>query len=76
MKIFLSFLEFESKKRGQRRRGVGARSCAQAPTPRRRRRRGVGVRNCAPGGLRGVVRGKYNVLRAGADPGRLCCGTR
>jgi len=59
----------------QGRRGVGARSCAQlrAPTPRRRRLGGVGVRNCEPGGLRGVVRGKYNVLRAGADPGRLYC---
>ena len=43
---------------------MGAHSCAQlrAPTPRRQRRRGVGVRNCAPGGLEGVVRGKYNVF--------------
>jgi len=32
------------------------------------RRRGVGARDGAPGGLRGVVRGEYNVLRSGAEP--------
>ena len=35
------------------------------------RRRGVGARDGAPGGLRGVVRGEDNVLRAGADPGEI-----
>jgi len=28
----------------------------------------VGARDGAPGGLRGVVRGEYNVLRSGAEP--------
>jgi len=35
------------------------------------RRRGVGARDGAPGGLRGIVRGEDNVLRAGADPGEI-----
>ena len=29
------------------------------------------ARDGASGGLRGVVRGEYNVLRAGADPGEI-----
>ena len=28
----------------------------------------VGARDGAPGGLRGVVRGEYNMLRSGAEP--------
>jgi len=53
--FFFSFLEFESQNAGIS----------------KWRRRGVGARSCAPGGLRGVVRGEYNVLRAGADPGEI-----
>jgi len=53
--FFFSFLEFKSQNAGIS----------------KWRRRGVGARNSAPGGLRGVVRGEYNVLRAGADPGEI-----
>jgi len=31
----------------------------------------VGARDGAPGGLRGVVRGENDVVRAGADPGEI-----
>ena len=31
----------------------------------------MGARDGAPGGLRGIVRGEDNVLRAGADPGEI-----